>query len=188
MLIGHERGQATRQEQFLRGPTLKGAVPLTEDTRTIVEMLADHESALKDLYQAYAAKIPLLKDLWLKLAEDEQRHSNWLGSLVSKVGADDPPDPRGWPRPAAVASSLKYIRAQIIRAQQTEVTLLVALSIARDLESALLEQELLKVPHGASPEVHAVFGRLVAETKSHRRTIVQALDAAKRGARTAELV
>ena len=153
---------------------------LHNKTRTIVKMLSEHELALKELYQTYAAKIPSLKDFWLRLAADEQRHSDWLGSLVSNSGADDSPDPCCWPRPAAVESSLKYIRAQIVRAKQGEVTLLAALSIAQDLENALLEKEFFRVADGASPEVRAVLGRLIAATERHWQAVVEALNAAKR--------
>jgi hypothetical protein len=46
-----------------------------EDARSVVQILADHELALKELYQTYATVLPSLKDFWLKLAEDEQRHA-----------------------------------------------------------------------------------------------------------------
>ena len=160
-------------------PTWEGVITLTNDTRTIVKMLSDHELALKELYQTYAAKIPSLEDFWLRLAADEQRHSDWLGLLMSKPGVDDSSDPCCWPRPAAVESSLKYIRAQIVRAKQGEVTLLVALSIAKDLESALLEKEFFRVADSASPEARAVLGRLVLATEKHGRAVVKALEAAK---------
>jgi len=154
-------------------------IRLNNGPRTIVKMLSDHELALKELYQTYAAKLPSLKDFWLSLAEDEQRHSDWLQSLISHAGTDDSQDLGCWPRSAAVASSLKYIRAQTTRAKQGEITLLVALAIAKDLESALLEKEFFRVADGTSPKVRAVLGRLVAATERHGRAVMKALDAAK---------
>ena len=148
-------------------------------TRKIVKMLSDHELALQELYQTYAAKIPSLENFWLRLAEDEQRHSEWLGSLMSKPGVDDSSDPCCWPRPAAVESSLKYIRAQNVRAKQGEITLVAAPSIAKDLENALLEKEFFRVADGTSPEVRAVLGRLVLATERHSRAVVKALEAAQ---------
>jgi hypothetical protein len=152
---------------------------LNDGPRTIVKMLSDHELALKELYQTYAAKLPSLKDFWLSLAEDEQRHSDWLQSLISHTGTDDSQDLGCWPRSAAVESSLKYIRAQTVRAKQGEITLLVALAIAKDLESALLEKEFFRVADNTSPEVRAVLDRLVAGTERHGRAVTKALDAAK---------
>ncbi|MCU0917416.1 MAG: hypothetical protein MUC88_23050 [Planctomycetes bacterium] len=157
----------------------KGAIQLNNGPRTIVKMLSDHELALKELYLTYAAKIPSLKDFWLGLAEDEQRHSDWLQSLISAAGTDDSQDLGCWPRFAAVESSLKYIRAQTVRAKQGEIPLLVALAIAKDLESALLEKEFFRVADSTSSEVRAVLGKLVAGTETHGRAVAKALDAAK---------
>jgi rubrerythrin len=151
---------------------------LDKDVRSVVQLLIDHELALKELYQTYATALPSRKDLWLKLAADEQRHADWLDSLGSQTAGAA--GPRLWPRPAAIASSLKYIRAQILRARQARVTLLVALAVAKDLESALLEKEFFKVADEASPELRAVFRRLVTATETHWRTVADALDAAKR--------
>ncbi len=158
---------------------MERSITLTEDTRTIVEMVANHELALKELYQTYAERVPASKALWLRLVQDEQRHSDWLESLVSGLGSANPLGSCGWPRRAAIESSLEYIQVQILRARQTEVTLLTALSIAKDLENALLEKEFLKVADGACPEVREVFGRLVAGTKKHGQMVTEALAAAK---------
>ncbi len=158
----------------------------TENTRTIMEMLANHELALKELYQTYAERVPALKDLWLKLAADEQRHSDWLDAVTSKVGPDKLLAPCRWPRPVAIESSLRYVQVQILRARQAEVTPLAALSIAKDLENALLEKEFFKVAEEVCPEVRVVLGRLVAATQKHWQTVAEALDRAKRGSRQPE--
>jgi hypothetical protein len=151
-----------------------------ENTRSVVQMLADHELALKELYQAYATALPSRKDLWLRLAADEQRHADWLDSLGSEPGTVTGPSPGGWPRPAAIECSLKYVRAQIVRARQAQVTLLIALAVAQDLENALLEKEFFKVADGTSPEMRAVLARLAAATQTHWQLVTDALNAAKR--------
>lgn len=152
---------------------------MTNNTQKIVQLLAEHELALKELYEAYAKVLPAQKDLWLRLAQDEQRHANWLDSLLATKLAHDSA-PCVWPRPTAIETSLKYVRAQILRARQAQVTLLVALAVARDLESALLEKEFFKVAQGACPEVRAVLDRLTAATEVHWQVVAEALDAAKR--------
>ena len=172
------RGQAALGVVLDR-PFMERTITLTEDTRTIVEMLANHELALKELYQTYAERVPGCKDLWLRLVQDEQCHSDWLESLVSRLGSANPLGSCGWPRRAAIESSLEYIQVQILRARQAEVTPLAALSIAKDLESALLEKEFFKVADGACPEVREVLGRLIAGTKQHGQMVTEALAAAK---------
>jgi rubrerythrin len=165
---------------------MERTITLTEDTRSIVKMLANHELALKELYQTYAERVPACKDLWLRLVQDEQRHSDWLESLVSGLGPADPLSSCGWPRRAAIESSLKYIQVQILRARQAEVTPLGALSIAKDLENALIEKEFFKIADGACPEVREVLGRLIAGTKKHGQMVAEALAAARLSARQTE--
>ncbi len=150
-----------------------------EKNRSVAQMLVDHELALKELYQTYATMLPSRKDLWLKLADDEQRHADWLESLGPEVGSATGPGSGGWPRPAAVESSLKYIRAQILRARQAQVTLLVALAVAKDLESALLEKEFFKVADEASPETRVVLARLITATQKHWQIVTDAFNVAK---------
>ena len=153
---------------------------MTEDPRTVAEMLATHELALRQLYQAYAQRFPTFKDFWLQLANDEQHHANWLGVLLAKTGPSNPLDPRGWPRPAAIESCLKYVQEQILRAQRSEVTCMAALSIARDIENSLLEKRFFRVAEGASPQVKAVLGRLTGDTERHLQVVLEALNQARR--------
>jgi hypothetical protein len=170
---------------MLRGipgqPHVERSNPLAEDARAIVEMLASHELAIKQLYQTYALRFPSFKDLWLGLAADEQRHADWLGSLVAHLSPANPLAPCGWPRPAAIESSLEYIQVQLLRARRPEFSAVAALSIAKDLENSLLEKEFFKVAQGASPEVREVLGQLVTGTERHWRTVAEALDRARRG-------
>lgn len=153
---------------------------MSEDTQRTVQLLAEHELALKELYETYAALLPSWKDLWLRLAQDEQHHADWLDSLLAPGGAVDAPESCVWPRRTAIKASLKYVREQILRARQAQVTSLTALSVAKDLESALLEKEFFKVADEARPETRAVLNRLVAATEVHWRTVSEALDQAKR--------
>ena len=153
---------------------------MNEDTRKTVQLLAEHELALKELYETYATLLPSRKDLWLNLAQDEQRHAHWLDSLLAAAGPADAPGSCLWPRRAAIETSLKYVRGQIVRARQAKVTLVIALSVAKDLESALLEKEFFKVADSTRAETRAVLNRLTAATEIHWRTVSEALDQAKR--------
>jgi hypothetical protein len=152
---------------------------VTSDALTIVELLARNEVALGRLYQGYAAALPSLSDLWLRLAGEEQHHAEWLRSLTSRIAATDPPSACSWPRRAAVESSLKHIETQVLRANQPGLTVVAALSIAKDLESSLLEKEFFRAVQGICPEVEAVLSRLIAATEKHRQLVVDALKLAK---------
>ncbi len=123
--------------------------------------------------------LPAMMDLWVKLAVDEQHHAQWLETLALQAAVADPPVPCSWPRQAAVESSLEYISRETLRARQPGLTAVAALSIARDLEDALLEKQFFRAAEGVSPNVKAVFGRLIAATEKHRQVVLEALDKAK---------
>jgi hypothetical protein len=152
---------------------------LNEETRKTLRLLMEHELALKELYQAYAALFPSRADLWLRLAGDEQHHGDWLHTLLTAAEAAQDQRPCLWPRTAAVEASLRYVRTQIVRAGGAEIPLLTALAVAQDLENALLEKEFFKAAEGVCPEVHKVLDRLVVGTERHWRLVTEALDHAR---------
>ena len=146
----------------------------------ILELLIEHELALKRLYEAFALDFADRRDLWLSLARDEQGHAHGLERLrpqSAEVG-------RLWfdsgLRPQAVRSSLVYVESQTVRAEGGGLTSIQALSIARDLEDALIENQFSKLSGPANLEVRSVLDELSAETARHRKLLAEALEAERR--------
>jgi rubrerythrin len=146
----------------------------------ILEMLMRHELALKQLYELFAAMFPNRQDFWQHIAEDEQRHSNWLETLRSEETLEDWYLSDSQLRPQAIQSSISYVEVQIARAREGNFSLLEALSVSKDLESAMLERQFAKISNLVHEKIRSVLLDLAAETERHRRAIVEALDAEKR--------
>ncbi len=150
------------------------------DETDVLEMLIRHELVIKELYEVFAAMFKSYQDFWNGLAGDERRHADKLGTLRS-----DPAIHR-WLlresrlRPRAIKSSIEYVEQQIKKAQEGNLKLLQTLSIARDLESALLEKQFSKFSDTASEEIKSTLKDLVAETEGHRKTLVKIIEAEKR--------
>jgi rubrerythrin len=146
----------------------------------ILEMLIRHESAIRQLYEVFAATFPDRQEFWRALVADEQRHADRLEMLRSG------PSTGAWfsndsgLRSQAIKSSIGYVESQTERAQDGGVSLLQALSIARDLENALIEQHFAKMQVPEHEEIRAVIVELVADTERHRKALGDALDAEKR--------
>jgi len=119
------------------------------------------------------------KDFWQRLAEDEQRHADTLGMLRSEPNINKLLLHDSQIKPQVIVLSIGYIVSQTERAQKGNFNLLQVLSIAKDLESALLEKQFSKLSDVASKEMRAILVNLAAETERHRNTIVEALDAEK---------
>jgi rubrerythrin len=147
---------------------------------SILELLIEHELAVKRLYEAFALDFAERGDLWQSLARDEQGHADRLGRLMpqsNEVG-------RLWLdsglRPQAVKSSIAYVESQRARAEGGGLGLLQALAIARDLENALIENEFSKLSGPVNVEIGSVLEDLAVETERHRKMLAEALEAERR--------
>jgi rubrerythrin len=149
------------------------------DEPDILEMIISHELAIKQLYEGFASMLTSRKDFWQHLAEDEQRHADTLAILRSEPSVNTLLLHESQIKPQAIALSIGYVESLIERVQKGNINELQALSIAKDLESALLEKQFSKLSDLASKEMRAILVNLAAETERHRSAIVEALDAEK---------
>jgi len=149
---------------------------MPEQEADVLELLARHELAIKDLYQAYARLFAGRAQLWSDIAAEEQRHADWLGSLQSVAT----PATRVWLtrnlKPEAIRQSIAYIEGRKAGAREG-VDLRTALSVSRDLENALIERQFARVSNTAPAEFVPVLRNLVAESERHRRLFAEALAA-----------
>jgi rubrerythrin len=152
---------------------------MTGDEPDILEMIIRHELAIKQLYERFAGMFTNRKDFWQRLAEDEQRHADTLGMLRPESNVNKLLLHEGQIKPQAIKLSIAYVESQIERAQKGNINILQALSIAKDVESALLEKQFSKLSDFASKEMRAILVNLANETERHRKAIVEVLDAEK---------
>jgi hypothetical protein len=153
-----------------------------KDDSTILELLIKHELAIKQLYETYAPTFTDWQAFWQCLAEDEQKHADVLGMLRAESNIDKLLIHEGKIRPQAIKLAINYVEGQRERAQKYNITMLQALSIAKDLESALLEKQFSRLSDFTSKDMKVILMNLAVETERHRDAIVEALNAEKRQA------
>jgi hypothetical protein len=147
----------------------------------LVDLLVRHELALGALYEGFAEALAGHKQLWRALAADEHGHAEMVETLRG-----DPAVNR-WllhgtgVKPFAVKSSIDYMDNIAARARAGGLSSLQALSIAKDMETSLIEEQFSKMSPALSEEVASLIAELVADTERHRRTIVEALEVERRG-------
>ena len=146
----------------------------------VLEMLIGHELAIKQLYEVFAAKFKNRQEFWQSLARDEQGHADKLASLRSESTMNNWLLHESRLRPNAIKSSIGYVERQVARAREGNFSLLQALSIARDLESALLENHFSKLSDSTSEKIRSILTDLAADTERHRKVVVEAIDTEKR--------
>ena len=153
---------------------------MREDEPDVLEMLIRHELALKQLYELFATMFTNHTDFWQNLARDEQSHADWLIALRSNSIACTWLLYESRLKFEAIKTSISYVESKIAKAEEGNISILQALSIAKDLESALLERQFSKLKDSAPKEIGAVMMRLANETERHLKTVVEVINSETR--------
>jgi hypothetical protein len=143
--------------------------------RLVVEALADHEDAIGDLYDAYAALLTDAASFWRGLSAEEYGH----GSLMRDLAARDHEldvfvDQSRFPL-SALHGATRDVRDQIELAVSSGVTLVQALQTALDFEQEIVEREAYRVFDSDSFNVGRVLTHLRVSSERHRDAIRELL-------------
>jgi rubrerythrin len=137
-------------------------------------LLAAHEAAMADFYSALGARFTECADLFLTLATAERDHARRITDFAALVSAGTVRvDPGRFPA-AALLASLDCIREEVRRAQAPTMTLSGALSVAHELEDALIESRYYESVEGDSAELKELVERLSRELAEHRALLERA--------------
>jgi rubrerythrin len=137
-------------------------------------LMAAHESALADLYRAYAKTLPSYEDFFNGLAADEVLHARMLAGFVDDVKTRKVSVKPGRFSSQSILSSLDITKERVAEAERGEVSLMEALSTARDLEDGLIERKYFGIFEDDGPELTKLLERLAVETEAHRRKVTEA--------------
>jgi hypothetical protein len=163
----------------VRCGTPYGGEALAETELDSLELLIRHELAIKQLYELFAVMFPEFHDFWRNIVGEEQQHADLLLRLQSKETLKKWFLSDGQLKRLAIRGSLDYLDAQIMRISKASISVREALSIAKDLEDALIEKQFFKVTGSAPEEISLSMRDIVAESRQHQRRIAEALNAEK---------
>ncbi|UCG63141.1 MAG: hypothetical protein JSV52_07630 [Candidatus Zixiibacteriota bacterium] len=136
-----------------------------------LQMLIDHENTISELYTAYADRFADRRQYWLNLAHEETEHADELRKLLPLADKGNRVLNTSGFKPAAVNTSVSYLRDQIRQARGGLVTLRDALSTALDLEKAMIERKFFDILDTPAPEAQSVLITLTDGTQKHIETI-----------------
>jgi len=146
-------------------------MPLTETQLKVIKLLAEHEKVISQLYREYARKFPEQKDFWSKIAAEEIEHASWIFKLRSQAEKGSLYFKEGRFKIEAIKTSLEYVKSQITEAQNNKISAKNALSVARDLESGLIEKKFFEIFEPDCREIKQVLLDLAAATREHYNRI-----------------
>ncbi len=144
---------------------------MSENEQDVLALMIRHELALKRLYEVFSKTFKKDEQFWQNLAAEEGKHAQWLSKLMSH------PNVALWlqrnikVKPQAIRMSTEYVEGQTEKARQRYFSSMQALSIVRDVESALLERQFFKLKDTAPKELSMVMTRLADETERHLKTV-----------------
>ncbi len=147
------------------------------DSSNILDLLIEHELVIKGLYDMFAERFTDQRHFWHNIASEEQTHADKLENLRSA------PSLLGWLssesrlKAEAIKSSISYIDSMIEKGKQGQFMSLQALSLARDIETALLERIFSKVSNSVPADIRVTLQDLAADTERHRKAISAVLEA-----------
>lgn len=147
-----------------------------------LQALILHESTFGTLYGVFSEIFPARAQFWRALAVEEQRHAEMLGELGSDPAINHWLLDESGLRSRALVSSIEYVESQIDRARKGDFTLLQALSVARDLESALIEEQFARMVQSPHIVATPVLMELANQTEWHLRLLTDALEAERHAA------
>lgn len=144
---------------------------MSENEQDVLALMVRHELALKRLYEVFAGTFKKNEQFWRDLAAEEEKHAQWLSKLKTY------PNVASWLqrnikiKPQAIKMSTEYVEEQIEKAGQKSFSGIQALSVVRDIESALLERQFFKLKDTAPKELSKIMDRLAQETERHLKIV-----------------
>lgn len=133
----------------------------------ILELMAQNEAAVAQLYAHYAQHFPQLNDFWTKLSKEEVEHAKIIRGLIPHVQQKTVFfNQDRFPR-AAIESTLKYVSQEVARLKREKIPLMKALSIAFQIESSLIEKKYFGVFEGDNFKLKTLLNELRLATKRH---------------------
>jgi len=144
------------------------------DQIELIGMLAAHESAVADLYEAYADGLPEHADFFRGLVAQEHEHARLIAGFADKVKKGSAQVQPGRFSSHAILTSLDYVRERLKEAQRGKVSLIAALSTCKDIEEGLIEREFFAIIRDDGPDLRDLLATIASDTAAHRDRVVQA--------------
>ncbi|MDA3885772.1 MAG: hypothetical protein PF638_09280 [Candidatus Delongbacteria bacterium] len=146
-----------------------------EEIIEIVDLLAQNEQALADMYYAYGEKFPNYK-LWNILHEEEEKHNDLVLSILDNIeeGSIQFDDMHFSVRTLTIA--INQVLEEIAIVEEGGRNLEKAIEVALKIESSMLEKNFLNYFSSQEPEIQKVLGELRKDTKSHKKMLKTAQD------------
>ena len=135
-----------------------------------LDLLANHEEEIADLYKLYAEIMPPYKDLWQRLADDEIANAVWIRDFAKGIEKGTLSINKNGVTPEAFQSYHVYLQGSAGAARSKGFNSMHAFTTSLYIEQfqlSLIESEFSKVLGADSEEFDKVVSHLRNSTRHH---------------------
>jgi rubrerythrin len=140
-----------------------------------IEGLVEIEETLFRIYKVFAERFPAHRDMWSRMAEEEEGHAKWIRHLYAKVEHGSVRLGEDHFRAEGIQTFLDYANQRLGEAQTEKLPFLHALDMALDLESGLLEREFFRIFDADSEAMQQAFEDMQRQIRDHTERLRKAL-------------
>jgi len=141
----------------------------------IIELLAQNEEVLVDLYKLYSQQYPEYKDFWESISNDEVQHAQWLRDLIGQINSGVLSFNPNRFNQQTVFESLHHGRQSLEQARQAAMPAKEALVLSLKIEKSLIESKFFEVAQTDALALKETLARLALSTELHIVKIEEAL-------------
>jgi hypothetical protein len=138
-----------------------------------IELVAEFESAVMELYWMYSEKFPEHEAFWISMADDERKNTEWVRSTIEKIKAETIEYNRDRFNIEAIRATLNFVKSQILAVQSKPITLQNALGNAVGIEDSLAKKRFYEIIKDDNPEGRQLYQKFIAENQKHRDKLNQ---------------
>lgn len=141
----------------------------------LIDKLIAHERMLQDLYVCCAEAYKMKGSFFTRLANQEKAHARALENLKDGVLSGEVVLDRGKLKLAAIETSTKYVGGVVSRVMSGELSYKRALSLAADIEKALIEAKVFVVFETNIVSYKRLIAMLKEDTDEHLKSVLEEL-------------
>ena len=142
-----------------------------------LELMAGAIEATGDLYYVYGRKFQEYAGVWYVLSAEDKVNAGWIRRLAGDAVKGSLRIEKGRFNGEAIENSGKYVRYELDKAENEALTPVYALSVALNIEQALIEAKHFGVHENDPAELKHLLHTLDSATRRNIRRVNELWDA-----------
>jgi rubrerythrin len=133
-----------------------------------IELIAEYEAAVMELYWVYSETFPEHKEFWIDMADDERKNVEWIRSAIELIKANKIEYNRDRFNIEAVRTAMNFIKAKIHEVLDKPGSLQAAIAYAVGIEDSMTKKKFFEFIKDDNPEARLLYQKFAAENQRHR--------------------